>query len=136
MISHSHPFKLIALCLLLLGPGGILEAASVKFIAMNEEIAGRKFGFKDSKGTTKLTDLTLLKRTKSYSCKLGKAPLELLEFNRADSPDKPVSTSITLPPDFKSALVLIMPDPKDPAALVGIALDSPMSCWLPEVSAL
>ena len=110
----------MTLTLTLLGFGAPLEAASVSFLPLNEEIAARKIAFQDGKGITPLAGLSPLKRSKSYTFSSGKKPLELLETG---GENHPAAVKISIAPEIKSALVLILPDPANPAALMGITVD-------------
>ncbi|MEI6192744.1 MAG: hypothetical protein WCP45_11465 [Verrucomicrobiota bacterium] len=109
--------------LAILCPCGVVRAASVRFVPLNEEIAALKIAVKDAKKTTTLKDLTPLKRSTAYPCTIGETPLQLVALDRKAPDGKPESVGIAIPPDIKSPLVLILRDPQHPSGLRAIAID-------------
>jgi hypothetical protein len=104
---------LFALC----GFGGPLRAASLRFLPMSEELAGRELGVRDAKGLTKLRNLNAQKRSDAYPCATGKQPVVLVAMDRESADGKPATVEIALPDGVKSPLVLILPDAVDPSGL-------------------
>lgn len=119
-MSHSITSLL---CLAILCHCGIVGAASIRFVPLNEEVAARKIAVKDAKKTTTLKDLNPLKRTAAYPCMIGESPLQLVALDRMAAAERPEAVEIALAPDIKSPLVLILPDPQHPSGLRGIAID-------------
>ncbi len=130
-MSHLSKLSFATLALVVLGLCIPLNAASVKFLPLNEAVAARKLGFKDAKGVTKLKGLTPMKRSNPYKYDIGKKSLQLqlVDLDVQNPEFKPITVAITISPDIKSPLVLIMPDPKDAAALIGIAIEDSSSAF-------
>jgi hypothetical protein len=122
-MSHSITSLLCVAILAILCPSGIVRAASVRFVSLNEEIAALKIAVKDAKKTTILNDLNPLKRSTAYPCTIGETPLQLVALDRKTADGKPESVGIALTPDIQSPLVLILPDPQHPSGLRAIAID-------------
>lgn len=122
-MSHSITSLLSVAILTILCPCGIVCAESVRFVPLNDEIAALKIAVKDAKKTTTLKDLKPLKRTTAYPCTIGKTPLQLMALDRKTADGKPESVGITMTPDIKFPLVLILPDPQHPSGLRAIAID-------------
>lgn len=106
-----------------LGNGSLLEAASVRFLPLNQELADRKLGVQDSKGVTELKDLNSRKRSKEYSCETGEKPLLLVALDRQRPGGKPSGVEIAMPPEIKSPLVLIFADEDEPSGLHAVAVE-------------
>ncbi len=112
-----------AVALAVFGLSNVAEAVSVRFLPMNEEVAGRKIGIQDSKRLTELADLNPKKRSKAYSCATGSAPPTLVALDRERPNGKPASVEITLAADLKSPLVLIFADSASPSGMRAIVVD-------------
>ena len=80
-------------------------------------------GVRDSKGVTTLENLTSKKRSKTYTFEPGEAPLALVALDRERPNGSPSSVEIVLAANLKSPLVLILPDPEDPAGMRAIAME-------------
>jgi hypothetical protein len=119
-MSHSITSLL---CVAILCPCGIVRAASVRFVPLNDEVAGLKIAVKDAKKATILKDLNPLKRSTAYPCTIGESSLQLVALDRKAPDGKPESVGIALTPDIQSPLVLILPDPQHPSGLRAIAID-------------
>lgn len=117
------PILSAALGLVVFGFCQVAQAATIRFLAMNEEVAGRKFGIQDSKNLTELKDLTLKKRSKAYSCNTAGKPPMLVALDRERPNGKPAGVEITLAPDMKSPLVLILAEPDSPAGMRVIVIE-------------
>ena len=122
-MSHSITSLLCVATLAILCPTGIVCAASVRFVPFNEEVAALKIAVKDAKKTITLKDLNPLKRSTAYPCTIGETPLQLVALDRKTLDGKPESVAISLTPNIKSPLVLILPDPQHPSGLRAIAID-------------
>lgn len=119
-----HPTAIFASVLLILSAAlGTLEAASIRFVTLNDEIASREISFKDSKGTTKLKNLSAQKRTAAYTFTSGKKPLLLIAADRKNAGGDPESLEIALTAENKAPLVLILPDAQHPSGLKAITID-------------
>jgi hypothetical protein len=103
---------LFAAALTLLGIFSPLQAATLKFVPCNDEIAARELSVRDSKGPTTLKELSALRRSKSYTVATGKTPLQLIATDRDGA-----AVTIVLPADIKSPLVLILADSENPSGL-------------------
>jgi hypothetical protein len=128
--SHStHPahrvFSILpaALALAVFGFCSVAQAASIRFLPMNEEVAGRKIGIQDGKRLTELKDLNPKKRSKAYSCATGKTPPILVALDRERPNGKPAGVEITIAADMKSPLVLILAEPDSPAGMRVIVIE-------------
>lgn len=119
-MSHSITSLL---CIAFLCHCGIVRAASIRFVPLNEEVAALRIAVKDAKKTTPIKDLNPLKRSTAYPCTIGETPLQLVALDRKAADGKPESVGIALSPDIKSPLVLILPDPKHPSGLRAIVID-------------
>lgn len=119
-MSHSITSLL---CVAILCPCGIVRAASVRFVPLNDEVAGLKIAVKDAKKATIIKDLNPLKRSTAYPCTIGESSLQLVALDRKAPDGKPESVGIALTPDIQSPLVLILPDPQHPSGLRAIAID-------------
>lgn len=122
-MSHSITSLLCVAILAILCPCGVVRAASVRFIPLNEEIAALKIAVKDAIKTTTLQDLTPLKRSTAYPCTIGESSLQLVALDRKAADGKPESVGIAIVPNIQSPLVLIFPDPQHPSGLRVIAID-------------
>jgi hypothetical protein len=116
-----HPIS--ALILVGLGACVPLIAAPVRFVPMTKEIAACKIIVKDSKGTTNLKGLSMQTPSATYQLKAGKKPLELTTPDIKDADGKPASLEIPLPPQLKSALILLLLDSKHPSGIRAVCLD-------------
>lgn len=128
-MSHSITSLLCVAILALLCPCGVVRAASIRFVPLNEEVAALKIAVKDAKKTTTLKDLNPLKRSAAYPCMIGETPLQLVALDRKDPDGKPKSVEIALTPGIKSPLVLILPDLQHPSGLRAIAIDDSTSAF-------
>lgn len=117
------PRSLAAALFLVMGLGGAARAVPLRFLPLGEEVAGRKIGIRDSKGITGLKDLNAKKRSKAYQCNPGDAPLALVALDRERPDDKPASVPLTVAPEMKSPLVLILPSADDPSGMRAIVVD-------------
>ncbi|MEY3898763.1 MAG: hypothetical protein RLZZ214_4285 [Verrucomicrobiota bacterium] len=95
----------------------VAAAAPIRFLPLNQEVAGRKIALQDGKRLTELEDLNPKKRSKAYTCSLGKTPPALVALDRERPNGKPASVDITLAADMKSPLVVILADPDSPSGM-------------------
>jgi hypothetical protein len=100
-----------------------VHAAAIRFLCLNEELAARDLGVQDTKGTTKLKDLSALKRSDAHTCATGDSPLLLVAMDRKGADGKSASVEIALPAGLKAPLVLILPDPDHASGLRALAVD-------------
>lgn len=114
---------ILAVILVGLGACTSLIAAPIRFVPMTQDIAACKIIVKDSKGTTSLKGLTAQTPSAPYQLKVGKKPLELTTPDIKDADGKPASLEIPLPPELKSALVLLLLDSKHPSGIRAVCLD-------------
>jgi hypothetical protein len=122
-MSHFITSLLRVIMFSMLCPCGIVCAASVRFVPLNDEIAALKIAVKDARKTVTLKDLNPLKRSNAYPCTIGNAPLELVALDRKSADGMPETVGISIAPDIQSPLVLILPDPQHPSGLRAIAFD-------------
>lgn len=106
-----------AVALAVFGFCDVAQAVSVRFLPINQEMAGRKIALQDGKRLTELEDLNPKKRSKVYSCSAGKTPPALVALDRERPNGKPASVDITLAADMKSPLVVILADPESPSGM-------------------
>ena len=95
-----------------------VTAAELRFVPLNDEIAGREIAVRDSKGTTGLMELSSRKRSEPYNCVAGEKPLELVALDRDGA-----AAAIDLPESIKAPLVLILPDSDNPTGLRALAVE-------------
>ena len=122
-MSHPITSLLCVAILTILCPCGIVRAAPIRFVPLSEEIAALKIAVKDAKKTTIIKDLNTLKRSNAYPCTIGETPLQLVALDSKSADGKPESVAISLTPNIKSPLVLILPDSHHPSGLRAIAID-------------
>lgn len=131
MKTSNHPHSAVrvvsivpaAVALAVFGFCNVAQAVSVRFLPMNEEVAGRKIGIQDSKRLTELKDLNPKKRSKAYVCATGGTLPTLVALDRERPNGKPASVEITLAADIKSPLVLILADPASPSGMRVIVIE-------------
>lgn len=121
--SRVRPVLLVTAAFMVMGFCNAIHAASLRFLALGEEVANRKIGIQDSKGIAEIKDLNTKKRSKTYSCKVGKAPLALVALDRKGPNDKPASVTLTVAEEMKSPLVLIFATADDPSGIRAIIVD-------------
>lgn len=112
-----------AMALVVFGFCNVAQAASIRFLPMNEEVAGRKIGMRDGKRLTELKDLNPKKRSKVYSYTAGKTPPTLVALDRERPNGNPASVEITVAADMKSPLVLILADSGSPSGMRVIVIE-------------
>lgn len=128
-MSHSIKSLLCVAILAFLCPCGVVRAASIRFVPLNEEVAALKIAVKDAKKTTTLKDLNPLKRSIAYPFTISETPLQLVALDRKAPDGKPESVGIALAPGIKLPLVLILPDLQHPSGLRAIAIDDSTSAF-------
>ena len=107
----------------LIAAGGILQAGQVRFLPLNDEIAGRELAVRDAKGTKALENLSPGKRSAALAVEAGDKPLQLVALDRQAPGAAAPTVEIALAADLKSPLVLIVPDAEDPTGLRPIVID-------------
>ncbi|NQX01276.1 hypothetical protein HQ447_11510 [bacterium] len=95
----------------------VAQAVSIRFLPINEEVAGRKIALQDGKRLSELKDLNPKKRSKAYSVSAGKTPPALVALDRERPNGKPASVEIILAANMKSPLVVILADPESPSGM-------------------
>lgn len=109
--------------LALIGCCDASHAANIRFLPLNEDVAGRKIGLQDSKHLTELKDLNLKKRSEAYACDINGKPPILLALDRERPNGNPAGVEIPLAADMKAPLVLILAEPDSPAGMRVIVID-------------
>jgi hypothetical protein len=95
-----------------------LEAASIRFLPLNDEVAARKIGVRDPKGATKPLSLDARKRSAAFTHPTGGKPLVLV------AEDKDGATlELPLVAELKAPLVVIFPDATHASGLRGIVVE-------------
>ena len=112
-----------AVALAVIGLCQVAQAASIRFLPMSEEMAGRKIALQDGKRLTELKDLNPKKRSKVYSSTAGSTLPNLVALDRERPNGKPASVEIKLAADMKSPLVLIVADPNSPSGMRLIVIE-------------
>lgn len=100
-----------------------VHATSLRFVALGDEVASRKFGIQDSKGTVELKDLSTTKRSKTYACKVGKTPIALVALDHKAPNGQPANVPLAVAADMKSPLVLIFANADDPSGIRALVVD-------------
>lgn len=114
---------LITCIMAAIGFSSTLQAASIRFLPLDEEIAARKLSFRGTKKATKIKDLSAQKRSAPYPFTSGKTSVELIVLDRETPNGKPTTLSIALPPKIAAPLILILPDPAAPTGLRALAVE-------------
>lgn len=95
-----------------------LQAAAIRFLPLNDEIAARKIGVRDAKGVTKHLELDPRRRSAAVTHATGGEPLVLV------AEDKDGATlEIALAAELKMPLVVILPDAAHATGLRGMAVE-------------
>jgi hypothetical protein len=110
-------FLSASLLLALVGFGNVVEAASIRFLPLGEELADRKIGLQDGKRLTELDDLNPKKRSKAYPYTPGDAPPILVALDRERPGGIPSGVDIILTAEMKAPLVLILADKNHPSGM-------------------
>lgn len=124
-MNASHPansvFRTSALIttviVTILGFSSAMHAASVRFLPLGDDVAERKIGLQDDKSLTPLEDLSVRKRSKAYTCKAGKKPISLVALDRQRPNGQPLGVEVTIAPEMKSPLVLILASEDAPSGM-------------------
>ncbi len=114
---------LITCIMAALGFSSTLQAASIRFLPLDEEIAARKLSFRGTKKAIKIKDLSAQKRSAPYPFAPGKTSVELIVLDREAPNGEPTTLSVALPPKIASPLILILPDPATPTGLRALAVE-------------
>lgn len=122
--TTRHALKIIpsAAALALFGFCHVAEAISLRFLPLNEEVAGRKIGIQDGERLIELKDLNPKKRSKAYTWTSSK-PSALVALDRERPNGKPAGVEIPSATDIESPLVLILPDPDNASGIRAIVID-------------
>lgn len=99
------------------------KAVEIRFVPLNQEVADRKIGIRADNGITELKDLNAKKRSKAYPSDVGAAPLALVALDRQRPNGNPATAEVTISPEMKSPLVLILPNEEDPSGMTAIAVE-------------
>ena len=115
------PFVVVIVSILVFNTSA--QAALIRFLPWDDEIAARKIGFNDGKKVTDLQDLHPQKRSKAINLEIGEVPAQLVAMDRTSPDGKPVSVPIKLAPGMQSPLILILPDPGNPSGLRSFVIE-------------
>jgi hypothetical protein len=93
-------------------------AVPLRFIPWDDAVAARKIGLQNASGLTELKHLHPHKRSDSTEVSSTKeSPLRLVALDRLDPEGRPITLELKLNPEFKSPLILLLPDPKHASGL-------------------
>ena len=113
-VSFIAPLVLLAL-------QSPLLAADFRFLAWDDAVGIRKLGLQSGTEVQEIKDLHPLKRTPTVK---GKGQVQqLVALDKLDATGKPHAVALTVPADFQSPLVLVMPDPKHPTGVRPFVID-------------
>ena len=102
----------------------VMQAAPVRFLAWDDEVAARKIAIQNAKGVSEIQDLHPFKRSAPADATGGEeSPLELVALDRNSADGKPVTLPLKLAPGIKSPLVLILPDAKHPSGMRSFVIE-------------
>lgn len=120
------PALLLLIALAWLTPPTLAQERELRFLAWDEKIAARSIALVARKKHTPIPNLHPLQRTEPLKAQPVDGRLQLIAL---DHPQPETATfSVPLPAQAECLLVLLLPDPKAPCGLRGLALeDSPKS---------
>jgi hypothetical protein len=114
--------RLFAVSLTILFPA-LCNAATLRALAWNEEVAGRELALVSGETTLKISQLHPSKRTDPLRIK-GTDPIFLRALDKAPAADgKPVQIACVIPEGIKIPLLLILPDPAHPTGVRLLVVD-------------
>lgn len=117
-------FALLASALVMVvGFSEVMHAASIRFLPVGDEVAERKIGLQDGKKLIPLEDLSVRKRSKAYTCKIDKKPIVLVALDRQRPNGQPSGVDVTIAPEMKSPLVLILASADAPSGMRVMVLE-------------
>jgi hypothetical protein len=99
------------------------DAIEVRFLAWDDEVAAREIALIDGGREKCLKHLHPLQRTDGMSSKPVAGALTLRALDRKDVTGKPVIFTVKVDKLIDQPLVLLLPDPKTPSGLIGLAID-------------
>jgi hypothetical protein len=115
-------FRPFAFLLLLLSVP-LCQAATLRAIAWNDEVAARKLSLVSGKDSVELSHMHPSKRTDPLRIK-GTDPIFLRALDKAPAADgKPVQIACVIPEGVKIPLLLILPDPAHPTGVRLLVVD-------------
>lgn len=117
------PIFPVVLALALGGLWHVAQADSLRFLPLNEEVAGRKIGLQDGKGLVELKGLNPKKRSKAYALVAGGGPPVLAALDRERPGGKPAGVELLVAAEMKAPLVLILADPDHPSGMRAIVIE-------------
>ena len=89
-----------------------LHAITLRILAWNDEIAGRKLAIVDAKGSVTIEAMHPSKRTKPYHVTADDKPVVIQALDKTDKDGKPAASQILIPQGTKQPLLLLLPDEK------------------------
>ncbi len=99
------------------------SAAEVRFLAWDEEIATRELAVLADAGTKPVARLHPLQRTDAIEVAPANGVIRLRALDRKIAGGKPLDFPVTLEAGMTHPLVLLLPDPKAPSGLRGLAIE-------------
>jgi len=100
-----------------------LQAASVRVLAWNDDIALRKLAIADAKGPVLIEGMHPVQRTRAYQITTGDKPATIQALDKIDKDGKPAANPIIIPPGIKQPLLLLLPDAKTATGLQLLVLE-------------
>lgn len=110
MTAFRHLSLLVLTCSLIASFASV-QAASVRFLPWDADIAARKLGFFDGQDIAGIRDLHPDKRSKPVSWVAREVPPQLIAMDRTSPDGKPVGLPLKFPAGITKPLVIILPDP-------------------------
>lgn len=103
-----------------------LQAAPLRFLAWDDDIAARKIGFHDGKATVEVEELHPHKRSKPVDWTPGETVPQLVLLDQAAADGNPSGAPVKIDAGMESPLVLILPDKSSPGGMRAFVIeDSP-----------
>lgn len=101
----------------------VANAAPIRFLAWDDDVSTRKLGVVSGKGVDPIANLHPFARSKEVTVTLGEEGLVIRALDRTTPDGKPVDFKVDKAAGLKSPVVLLMPDPKMPSGLRGVAFE-------------
>jgi hypothetical protein len=123
-MKFIRSFTPLAAALILSCP---LQAASVRVLPWDGEIAAMRLALADSKGSSTIQAMHPSKRTRIYQVTAGEKPIVIEALDRKGPDGKPFASEVKIPEGMKNPLIVILPDTKAPAGVRPFVLEDDVS---------
>lgn len=100
-----------------------VDAASIRFLPWDNDVAARKIGFFNGVDVAEIQNLHPDKRSKPVSWTGSEVPPQLVAMDRNDPEGKPLGVPLKITAGMEKPLVIILPDPSQPSGLRCYVID-------------